>query len=284
MADEEQLRILKEEGVDAWNNWRENNPDVEIDLYSANLYRAHLKGARLIQANLNAAKLIEANLNAAHLNSAILTGAILKGAILTDAHLEDSYLQDAILEGAHLEDANLSTVKALATNFSSATLTGACIEDWNINSHTNLENVICDYIYLKQDKQERRPSDPNRNFEPGEFAKLVEEYTKTVDLIFKDGIDWRAFLSSYQDIQVQYGDQNVSIQAIEKKSDGAFVIRLNVPPDANKAEVESKAKQSYETKLQVLEAQYRAELKVDVGIIPFPDNIFLSLVGFILML
>ena len=62
-------------------------------------------------------------------------------------------------------------------------------------------------------------------------------------------------------MRFEYGEQEVSIQAIEKKSDGAFVIRLNVPPEADKAEVESKAKQSYETKLQVLEAQYLTELK-----------------------
>ncbi|MEM7580325.1 MAG: hypothetical protein AAF316_10840, partial [Cyanobacteria bacterium P01_A01_bin.80] len=113
----------------------------------------------------------------------------------------------------------------------------------------------------KQGQQERRPSDPNINFKPGEFAKLVQKSVETVDLIFSKGIDWKAFLSSYQHIQVEYGNQNVSIQAIEKKSDGAFVIRLNVPPDANKADIESYVKHSYETKLQVLEAQYRSELQ-----------------------
>ena len=170
-------------------------------------------------------------------------------------------LNGANLRKADLTGTNLANVKALNADFSGATLTGACIEDWNINSETNFENVICDYIYLKEHKQERRPSDPNRNFEPGEFAKLVETSIETVDLIFKEGIDWRAFLTSFQDLRVEYGEQNVSIQAIEKKSDGAFVIRLNVPPDADKAEIESKAKQSYETNREALEAQYRLQLQ-----------------------
>ena len=80
-------------------------------------------------------------------------------------------------------------------------------------------------------------------------------------MIFTDGIDWKAFLTSFQDLQVEYEGQNISIQAIEKKSDGAFLIRLNVPPEANKAEIESHAKESYETQLKIIEAEHRTELK-----------------------
>ena len=51
MANEEQLRILKKEGVEVWNKWREDNPDVEIDLSGANLL-AYLRKADLKGANL----------------------------------------------------------------------------------------------------------------------------------------------------------------------------------------------------------------------------------------
>ena len=316
MANQEQLRILTEEGVEAWNKWREKHlkiiPDLKyadlrrVRVNSANLnganlsganlsgirfVRAKLRGANLSKANLSGTSLIEGNLVGSILNhtnlseadltqtylagadlteavlvetwlkSANLKQAILRKANLTKAYLIEAKLSDADLAEAKLCGANLSKTQALSTNFQKAILTGACIEDWNINSETNFENVICDYIYLKEGQQERRPADPNRNFEPGEFAKLVKQSIHTVDLVFSKGIDWRAFLSSFQDLQVQYGEQNVSIQAIEKKSDGAFVIRLSVPPEADKAEIESKVKQSYETKLQVLEAQYRVQLE-----------------------
>ena len=46
----------------------------------------------------------------------------------------------------------------------------------------------------KIDFLERRPADTNRNFKPGEFASLVGIVTNTVDLVFKHGIDWKAFL------------------------------------------------------------------------------------------
>ena len=266
MADEKQLKILKEKGVEAWNKWRENNPDVEIDLSGANLIQVHLSDANLSNANLGGADLYRAILKNADLLSAILFDADcyhanLIGADLGDAYLDGANLRSANLKGAKLSGAYLYRVQALATNFSNATLTGACIKDWNINSETNFENVICDYIYLKAEEQERRPSDPNRNFEPGEFAKLIEHSIHTVDLVFKKGIEWKAFLLSFQDLQVEHGEQNVSIQAIEQKSDGAFIIRLSAPPEADKAEIESYAKQSYETNLKLLEVQYRAELK-----------------------
>ncbi|MGK7949011.1 MAG: pentapeptide repeat-containing protein [Xenococcaceae cyanobacterium] len=276
MADREQLRILLEEGVEVWNKSRNNHFFTNIDLSraylsgayltEANLSRANLSGAYLKGAKLSGAKLFEADLKGAYLSGANLSGAYLSGADLSGAdlsrvNLSGFDLSGFDLSGANLTGADLSVFGALGTNFSSANLTGACIKDWHINSATNFENVICDYIYFKKDRQERRPSDPNRKFDPGDFAKLVQKSIETVDLIFKDGIDWKAFLSSYQDIQVQYGEQNVSIQAIEKKSDDAFVIRLSVPPDANKAKVESQIKWSYETKLKVLEARYRAELQ-----------------------
>ncbi len=250
MANEEQLKILKlgilkDEGVGAWNNWRKDNRNLEIDLANAVLRFADLTAVDLTNANLNKADLrcsrfFRANLNGINLCSANLISA-------------DFFLTK--LKGADLSNANLLRVQALYTSFNNTVLTGACIEDWNINSNTNFDNVICDYIYLKQNQQERRPSDPNRNFEPGEFAKLVQKSLETVDLIFSNGIDWKAFLSSYQDIQVEYGEQNVSIQAIEKKSDGAFVIRLDLPTDLDKAKIEESFWKTYKPILQAKDEQ-----------------------------
>ena len=80
-------------------------------------------------------------------------------------------------------------------------------------------------------------------------------------MIFSDGIDWKAFLSSYQNIQVEYGEQNISIQAIEQKNDGVFVIRLSVAPEADKGKIECRAQELYEINRKALEAQYRKELQ-----------------------
>jgi hypothetical protein len=130
--------------------------------------------------------------------------------------------------------------------------------------------VICEYFYLKHEWSseetkyvfsDRRPSDPNSIFAPGEFTKLFQKALETVDLIFVDGIDWKAFFLSFQELRSQYDDENISIQAIEKKSGGAFVIRLEVSPGADKAAIEKQAKELYERERQLLEVRYQSQLQ-----------------------
>jgi uncharacterized protein YjbI with pentapeptide repeats len=45
MADEEHVALLLEQGVDAWNTWRQEKPDVRLHLSGANLSEATLSGA-----------------------------------------------------------------------------------------------------------------------------------------------------------------------------------------------------------------------------------------------
>lgn len=54
MANPEHLAKLKE-GVEAWNKWRKDNPEIKRDLTEANLFGANLRRADLAEANLEAA-------------------------------------------------------------------------------------------------------------------------------------------------------------------------------------------------------------------------------------
>lgn len=74
-----------------------------------------------------------------------LRGAHLAGADLRFAAFKNAILSNAILSGAHLEEANLAGAKCLGTDFSEAHLTGACVEDWNIDSSTNLNHMDCGF-------------------------------------------------------------------------------------------------------------------------------------------
>jgi uncharacterized protein YjbI with pentapeptide repeats len=56
MANDEHVAMLKQ-GVDAWNAWRRENPDIRPDLSAANLTGADLSGADLTRANLTRADL-----------------------------------------------------------------------------------------------------------------------------------------------------------------------------------------------------------------------------------
>jgi len=221
MANPEHLAILKQ-GVEAWNEWREENADViadltEADLRGANLSDADLRDANLSNADLSNADLSGANLcetnlcranlsgilcgadlsradlRGANLYIADLCGADLSGSNLSGANLRVADLRGADLRGANLSEANLSGAnlamsQVIGTNFYNATLTDSCIKDWLINSATNLDKVICEYVYLgiegnyfNYSKTERRPI--NGNFAPGEFASLYKKIIETTDLI-----------------------------------------------------------------------------------------------------
>ena len=164
----------------------------------------------------------------------------LQNAILTNA----SFFR-AKLNETNLQDAELSNTNFLEADLCGATLTGASIQDWNVNNQTNLEDIVCKYVFLKEGQKERLPHNTDRNFEPGEFAKYIEKAINTTELIFTDGIDWNAFLASFEELQNRYGKENLGIKAIEKKSGEAFVIRLEVPLDVIKADVESSFWQEY---------------------------------------
>ena len=52
MTDEKHLEILRK-GVEAWNQWRLDNPDTRPNLHSADLRDVVLRGVRLRNTNLS---------------------------------------------------------------------------------------------------------------------------------------------------------------------------------------------------------------------------------------
>ena len=207
------------------------------------------------------------NQNFDHLN--------LRGINLQDANLQDASFIGTDLNRANLQNADLSRAKLVQTllegaDLTRATLTGACIEDWGISNTTKLIQIDCDEIFLKLSTKEplyrqRRPADQERNFEPGEFAKLAQKIPNTVDLVFKDGIDWQTFLQTFQELRVESDTGELPvIQTIENKGDGAFVIRVKVPEEIDEAEYERKFWLKYQPMLEAKDEQivfYRKEIE-----------------------
>ncbi|MEO1146990.1 MAG: pentapeptide repeat-containing protein [Cyanobacteria bacterium J06638_22] len=189
---------------------------------------ANLRGANLADANLH-----RANLKSANLNGAILCGAELQGVTLTEA-------------------------SCLETDFIRADLTGACVEAWNIDSTTCLEGVHCDFIFLRRNEEERRPS--SGVFQPGEFTKLFQEVLSTIDLIFQHGVDWQAFTRTFSEVQAQHEAAGLSVQSIANKGDGVVVVKLNAAPDADKSAIHQASMEVYQVALKEAEARYKAQL------------------------
>jgi uncharacterized protein YjbI with pentapeptide repeats len=130
VADKEQVKLLREKGVEAWNNWREMNPESIPDLRGANLAGVNLRTAELSKVDLSAADLSRADLTQARLTAARLTKAgfnqaILLASELDHADLSGADLSETDLSNADLNGSDLQEALLLDTNFSNTCINGA---------------------------------------------------------------------------------------------------------------------------------------------------------------
>ncbi|MCF7810983.1 toll/interleukin-1 receptor domain-containing protein, partial [bacterium] len=147
MANPEHVKIIKQ-GVEVWNKWREDNPDIRPDLQEADLafifiLKGHhaglnLKDANLVEANLEGVNFIDADISSADLLGANMEGANLLGADLLFANLTDVNLEGANLAETILYFTNLTCAKLKNANFSDSQLDQTIFADVNLNEAKNL--------------------------------------------------------------------------------------------------------------------------------------------------
>jgi uncharacterized protein YjbI with pentapeptide repeats len=142
MANAEQLALLKA-GVEGWNEWREKEPYIEIDVKETDLRGANLNGANLSQADVTATDLSEADLreaqlwltrfNVTSLREADLTGADVSGSYFRQVNLRGANLTRTNLRGAAFIETDLSALNFSGANLSEASLRGADLSGANLN-------------------------------------------------------------------------------------------------------------------------------------------------------
>lgn len=218
----------------------------EADFQNADLGKANLKKANLRGANLTLANLYQANLSYSNLSEANLLNADIIGADLSMADLSNSYLIKATV---------------LKTNFYCANLNGVCIQDWNTNEETNLEGVICEYIFMKSffDNSlnkaiptERCPKNPSQNFELGEFTKRFQISRNILELTFQDGMPWKAFAQVFNDVNqkvLKKYDSELYLQEYKVLGDSLVTLKIVYPADADG----DKLQEELQGKVQLLE-------------------------------
>ncbi|NER21132.1 MAG: pentapeptide repeat-containing protein [Symploca sp. SIO1C2] len=181
------------------------------------------------------------NFRSFNLRGAYLQGKDMRGFDFTEANLTGADCKDA-----KLQNANFTHAQIIDVDFTNANLTGICIADWSVNDQTKFTNVQCDYVYRKLDENDN-PTDRfpcDRNFEPREFESLYQEIGNVAELIFKEGVNWRAFAFTLQKLQLEDEGLGLQLKGIEKRGD-LWVVKVTHNEDIPTAQVEQQLKANY---------------------------------------
>jgi hypothetical protein len=122
--DSEQVKILKQ-SVEAFNNFRKENPSVKIHLERATLLRHRLAGINLEGANLEESVLSDAVFDNAILEKAIFDRADITNASFIKAKMSKVVLKNAKLKRSIFERAILTKADCRGADFSLSEMAGA---------------------------------------------------------------------------------------------------------------------------------------------------------------
>jgi hypothetical protein len=176
MANPEHVAILQQ-GVLAWNDWRERFPQIlpdlseeyfdgallqdvnfqgvnlagaelnGVNLFSANLRFAKIRGANLIGSYLHQADLTEADLSHANLEGrtdlieAVLRRTVFHGAVLSEARLDGADFTDATMSHSNLMSATFNNTRLRGADFGGSQLSETSFLDVDLSEVRGLEAV-----------------------------------------------------------------------------------------------------------------------------------------------
>ncbi len=116
----------------------------------------------------------------------------LQGADLEGASFIGSNLSEASLQNARLLNSKLVNTQLYRANLTNACLTGACIQNWGISTDTHLDDIRCDYVFMKLTDgrvDRRKPDDDEENFKKGEFSAFIAPFIKIIGIYHKQFTD-----------------------------------------------------------------------------------------------
>lgn len=278
------------------------------NLTNASFIQAHLKSVDLRQANLTRTVWRQAHLldrvrpgvsflNKPQIRTLLQTGygqgidlthCNLRGINLADAQLEDACfraadLSEATLVGANLTRANLVQTHLDQTDLARATLTGATIQDWGITRNTNLQEVRCDYIYMRWVKEgdpdpnpRRKPDNYEKNFADGEFGDFIKPIFDTLDLYHSQNVDPRAIAIAFKQLAENNPEANLEIVAMEKRGRDKFLLRARTTKQADQAQLT----QQYFSDYNQIRTLSKTEIQ-HLSLVAEKDDRILSLENFV---
>jgi uncharacterized protein YjbI with pentapeptide repeats len=179
-----------------------------------------------------------------------LQGINLQRADLTDASFIDANLSEANLQDTDLSRAKLVQTQLDQTDFTGATLTGAFIEDWGITIHTKLDDVKCEYVFMRLPTEEnpeprRKPDNRSEVFEDGDFADFIKPIFDTLDLYHNQGVDPRAIAISWKQLAENHPDAKLQFASMEVKGEDNVLLRLKTAPNADLSQLSTEYFDTY---------------------------------------
>lgn len=244
--------------------------------YGVDLTDACFDGADLPHTDFRKAILTRASfkdatgLELARLQGTILEQPKVRKLLVNQKGIDEDYtganFNGASLRGANLTGAILAEVQALDADFTGATLTDACIQGWNINTNTRFKDVKCKRIYLKCSRDGNKikcwePKPDSGEFKPGEFEKWIGEIQNTVDLIFREGLNWKAFIFSLAQTAIEHEGLDLSRYSITRKDENTVFAKIGVFPGADNAAIHQSFQSNYEYADKAIEAKYQLVLQ-----------------------
>lgn len=179
-----------------------------------------------------------------------------------DKNFESFDLRNLVFSGLNLEGLNLSYANLCGANLSHTKMTGAMIENWNIDIDTDLNNIDCKYYYYLENGKKKRMPPEGEDYEENEFSHIFQKIANTIDFIAHNETELAAIKLSIEQVKVESGNNEIRIQAIEEK-DGKVIVKINVPKAEDRGVVYheiNSLKQGYETKIQIMMDEQQAQI------------------------
>jgi len=150
---------IVQQGVEEWNQWRKENPEIEPDLSeidlsgmklnNANLSDTDLRRSNLRNTDFRGASLVRADLRAANIKKASFNLAKLRKANFSEAYLRESDLSEADLTRAYFIRADLVRVDLWGTDLTKADFRWAYLIGTDLKQ-ANLTRADLRWAYLSE--------------------------------------------------------------------------------------------------------------------------------------
>ena len=201
----------------------------------------------------------------------ILRGVNLKGADLQQSNFVGANLSRATLENANLSGAKLAKAQLYHTDLRGACLTGAVIQDWAISTDTVLDDIQCEYIYMKLSTKDdpdpwRKPDNRNENFQEGDFSDFIAPIVKTLDLYQQQNVDPRQMASAFKTLDLfhykglnsaaaaitlkqlaeEYPEAELEVIALEGRGDEKIRLQAAVSADVDRSQLSERYSDMYQ--------------------------------------